>query len=216
MTRIRERTFVHPAALYRGDGGGIAVIARDRPFDEGSCWARIVSPGAGIDGEFLWLDRRSGGQTDGHVVAEDLVRTISGDEEDAPPPPHRPDSRLQDVGTFFEVEDAGYAREADAASGATLRAANARIAAAAFDVRGVMDGRVWRVRVGPTLRGTTTLECHADDGELRLLRTEADRVVLERATAEPVTVSAVFTERGPGRHRSRTRTIEVALAPDGR
>ncbi|MCC2032457.1 hypothetical protein, partial [Microbacterium allomyrinae] len=41
-------------------------------------------------------------------------------------------------------------------------------------------------------------------------------VDLERARREPITVSATLVERRPILGGSRTRTIEVALAPDGR
>lgn len=216
MTRIRDLDFAYGAALFRGDGGGVAVIRRDRPFDEGSCWARVDVPGAGITAEFLRLDRRSGGSVEGHVVVEDEAGAVSGDADDAPPAPHDSDPRLTVVGTLFEVEDADYARRADATSGAAQREANARIAADAFEVRGSMDGRSWSVRVGPTRHGRTTLECHAEDGELRLIDTTAPRAELERARQEPVTVSATLIVRRPLLGGSRTRTIEVALAPDGR
>lgn len=219
MTRVRELNFAYVSALYRGDGGGVAVILRDRPFDEGSCWARVESAGTGITAEFIRIERRSGGLVDGNVVVEDQVWAVSGDADDAPPSPQVQDPRLTGLGEFGEIEDVDYARKADAESGARLVKAGKRIAANSFEVRGTMDGRSWRVRVGPTLAAGTSLECHADDGEVRVVATSAPRTALEHARVEPITVPATFIERRErlfGGFRTRTRALEVTLAPDRR
>lgn len=218
MTAIRNLNFVHRSALYRGDGGGVAVILRDRPFP-GSCWARVESAGAGITAEFLRLDSGSGGPTDGHIVVEDQLWAVSGDADDGAPSPHDPDPRLTALGSAFETDDVPYAREADAATGVRQAEANERIAANSFNVRGTMDGRSWRVRVGPTRMDGTSLECQADDGEVRVVDTTATRAALERARMEPITVTATFIERRRrllGGFDSRTRTLEVTLLPDDR
>ncbi|MHC2998442.1 hypothetical protein [Microbacterium sp. HJ5] len=213
MTRIADLAFPHRAALFRGDGGGVAVIDRQE-FDQGSAWARVVEPGAGITAAYLLLVRRSGGVAGGEIVAEDEVAAVAGDAEDLPRDGIAGDPRLTALGAFTEMADAAAARRADRATAEKTDAANAAIAAASFPVAGRFDGRRWRVRVGPTLAsGTTTLECHGDDGELRLVKTSADRGALERARSEPVTVTGTYSERRL-LGGMRTRSIEVELRPD--
>lgn len=215
MTRISDLNFAHTSALFRGDGGGVAVILRDRPFP-GSCWARIETPGAGITAEFIRLDSRMGGPVDGHIVVEAQLWAVSGDADDAPPLPTGSDARLTGIRSAFEVEGVAYARRADAESGARLLEDNARIAANSFEVRGSMEGRTWLVSVGPTVSGATSLVCRTDGGELRRLLTSAPRSELERAREEPVTVPATYIdrERRPfGGIRLSTRTIQAILSP---
>lgn len=214
MTRIADLDFDEPGALFRGDGSGVAVIRR-QPFEAGSAWARVIEPGAGITASYLLLTRRSGGIVDGVLVAEDDVAAVSGDADAARPDRVDRDRRLSLLGAFTEMQDATAAREADSGGGRKIRADNAAIASAAFEVVGVADDRRWRVRVGPTLASGTTLECHADDGELRLLDTTAERAVLERARTEPVVVTASFSERRRF-GGMRTRTIDVQLGPGER
>lgn len=213
MRRVDELEFAYPAALFRGDGSGVAAILRDRRIQDGSCWARVTSPGAGITADFIHLERRSGGVVDGVLISEDQVAAVAGGADARPPRRIDLDARLTSLGAFTEVADAVYAEGADIADGAALRAARAAIDVASFHALGWMDGRSWRVRVGPTLAGGTTLECHADDGELRLLNTDAARELLERARVEPVIVAASY--RGRGRFGGRrTRTAQVRLRPE--
>jgi hypothetical protein len=211
MTRIADLDFHEPGALFRGDGGGVAVIRR-QPFEAGSAWAQVVEPGAGITAPYLLLIRRSGGIVDGELIAEDDVAAVSGDAEAVRPDRIDRDARLTLLGTFTEMQDAAAARRADTEGGRKLRADNEAIAGASFEVIGVIDDRRWRVRVGPTLASGTTLECHADDGELRLLETTAERAVLERARTGGVVITASFSERRRF-GGMRTRTIDVQLGP---
>ena len=214
MTRIADLDFPHRAALFRADGGGVAVIARQE-FSGGAAWARVIEPGAGISAGYLLVVRRSGGIVDGTTVAEDEVAAMPGDAPAVSAGSIADDPRAVALGAFTEVADADVARRLDRAAGEKADAARAAIAAASFEVGADFDGRRWRVRVGPTLAGGTTLECHAADGELRLVKTSADRAALERSRTEPVTVTGTYSERRliGG---MRTRSIEVELRPDER
>lgn len=215
MTRVADVDLPVSAALFRGDGGGVAVIRREAEFDGGLAWARVVEPGAGIDAGYLLLVRRSGGVVDGTLVAEDEVAAVDGDADSARPHAIAGDPRLTALGAFTEMTDVEAARRADRASGEKLRAGNAAIAEQSFVVSGAMSGRRWTVRVGPTLRSGTTLECHDGDGELRLVETSADRATLERARSAAVTVTGVYSERRL-LGGMRPRTIEVELRPEER
>jgi hypothetical protein len=207
---IGELDYAYPAAVFRGDGSGVTEILRDRAH--GSCWARVTEPAAGITAAYLYLERRSGGEIDGVLVVEDEVAAVAEEADARLPRRIDLDDRLTSLGAFIEVADVAYAREADRAGRLALEHGNARIAAASFHVLGDFGGRTWRVRVGPTIGATTTLECRGDDGESRVLEAAVPREVLERARTEPVTVDA--TTRARRRFGGvRTRAVRIGLRP---
>lgn len=215
MTRVDELAFPFSSALYLGEGAGIAVIDRATPFEEGSSWARVSIAGPRIGVPFLYLERRAGGYLDGRLVVEDQVFAVSGNADSGPVTRSDLDPRLTSLGAFGEVEDADFARRADAESGDKLRAAERSIRENTFAVLGWLDGRPWRVVVGPTLPdGTTVLLCDGDGGRFRRLTTSEPRSTLERARTEPVQIPSTELERRRIRGGVRTRAVSVTLAPE--
>lgn len=213
MIRVRELDFPYSAALYRGDGSGVAEISRHLPFDQGSCWARVDLGGAGVDSPYIYLERRSGGVVDGRTIVEDHVFAVDGDRDSAVPDRAYQHASLTSLGEIGEVADAAFAREADATGGEKMAQANARIAANTFIVTGEMRRRRWRVSVGPTINGKTSLECHGEDGDVIVMHTTTDRATLEAAQTRPVAVPALVWETRPILGGRRTREVEITLEP---
>lgn len=212
MTSLAHLDYGHTAALYRGDGSGIAVIARDR--GEGACWARVVESGAGIPEGYLHLYSRYSGEVDGRLIIENEVTAVPGTTAPGPPDALGATADGRSLGTYFEEADPEHARRADAALAEESRAGAARIAAQSFDVSGAMDDRTWRVRVGPTHDGRTSLTCQAE-GELRVLYTTAARELLDSARSRPVAVSATYSRRRRfGAPRARDVTITLSPTDD--
>jgi hypothetical protein len=204
--RVDELDFRHPAALYRGDGSGVAVIRRTTAVGTGPAWAEVVQPGAGLDSRYLFLEYHSG---------DVQVHTVSGDAAaDLPAEPHR-DPRLTAVGAWFEESDPDTATVADVAAAEKLHSSRAAIKAASFVVDAELEGRRWSATVGPTAFGTTSLVLRGEDG-LRQLDTAAPRPDLERARTEAVQIEATeMVDRGRFDFRTgrKTRAVQLTLRP---
>lgn len=209
MTRIDELDFRYPAALFRGDGSGIAVIARTAPVGSGPAWARVVEPGAGVDAVYVHLSSHAG---------DTVVYAVDGRAHTGPVGDPHLDPRLRSVGERFELADIDQARREDSAAGEKLGAARTAIDTSTFEVEGLHDGRRWSVSVGPPLHGETTLVLSDGRGNIRHLGTTAPRTALERARATPIRVEATemvarpWLDPRPGRH---ARIVQLVLFPAG-
>ncbi|MFK4835519.1 hypothetical protein ACI3KY_07320 [Microbacterium sp. ZW T2_14] len=206
MTRIDRLSFPYPAALYRGDGSGAAIVHRQAAIDTGPSWARVIEPGAGIGPGFVYLQYHGG---------DVAVFAVDGAASDEPPAQTHLDPRLRAVGEYFESADPDEARRSDIASGAKRRADLAAIRAATFAVAGDADGRRWSVEVGPTVGNSTQLVLRSDAGEVRLMDTTAPRERLEQARTTTVAIQAtemVNRRFGFGTGR-RPNTVQLTLRP---
>lgn len=201
--RIDELSFPHPAALYRGEGEGVAVVRRHTAVGSGPSWAHVVESADGIPGGFVYLEYHAGS-----------VQVFSVDGAAAAELPGRADldPRLHALGEFIEGADADAARADDASLGRSRTAARDTIRAATFHLAAVVDGVRWAAEVGPAAFGTTSLVL-TSAGLTRVLETDADRAVLEGARQSPTQISAtesVARRFGSGR---TTRTVTVDLEP---
>jgi len=206
MTRIDRLTFPYPAALYRGDGSGVAVVHRQVAIDAGPSWAKVIEPGGGIGPGFVYLQYHSG---------DVAVFAVDGTASDEPPAQTQLDPRLRALGEYFESADADEARRSDSASGAKRRADLAAIRAATFVVTAHADGRRWSVQIGPAVGSSTQLVLRSDAGDVRLMDTTAPRERLEQArtTTVPIEATEMVNRRfgfGTGR---RASTVQLTLGP---
>jgi|GEM_PF-6618016 len=201
--RIDELSFPHPAALYRGEGEGVAVVRRHAPLDAGPSWAHVVESADGIPDGFVYLEYHAGS-----------VQAFSVDGGAAADLPGRADldPRLHPLGEYIEGSDVDAARADDASLGRSRTAARDAIRAGTFRVVAVLDGVRWAAEVGPAAFGTTSLVL-TGTGRTLVLETDADRAVLEGARQAPTRISAtesVARRFGSGRTR---RTVIVDLEP---
>jgi len=201
--RIDELTYDHPAALYRGDGAGVAPIRRHAPLSAGPGWARVDAPAAGLDAGYVYVVPHAGAVA---VFRADAAMPATVDRPDLDP-------RLTSCGEYFELSDADAARAADTELAARSDAANAAIRAATFTLPARVDGIRTAVEVGPTAFGSTTLVLRDEDGRVRHLKTAAPRGDLERARITAVRVEAV--ESIPRRllGGTRARPVSIELGP---
>lgn len=199
--RVSELTFDRSLALYRGDGGGAAAV---RLAGELPTWAQVETPGAGIPAGFLYLT----------VHSSDIqVFSTSGDADAAPPQRTDADARFTALGAYFHAPDLPGAQARDAELAARTRASMDRIRSESLTVRAQTPWGPGTVKVGPTLAGETRLECHGDDGQLRLLTTIVPRHALERARMAPVTITVGYKTPRRMLGGMAARTAQITLSP---